>query len=311
MAIGRFIRQVKDDNIEYIVSKIIDDEIESIHQVCERYGLETDEVRYYDVYEVELTSGKKVLKKADKREVFNYETYLTSKELSVPYYYGKYVKQDSIWILTQYVNGEDLRNMTDELAIASAECLAQIQNEYWQQNENDFLQNKTDDRFEIYWKRVLKRALSVAENSKLRKAYQLFLDRQLVCPRTLSNGDFLQFNVMQEDGKVKIIDWGFGGIMPYSLDIARFIAHATKNRCTFPFYMTDEQKELFINSVYEKLYKKPEYSQYVQDIKLAVLNEYIEFVEADEDENKWYYNHAIQLADEILDEKSEKICYIL
>ena len=68
---------------------------------------------------------------------------------------------------------------------------------------------------------------------------------------------------------------------------------------------------IFINSVYEKLYKKPEYSQYVQDIKLAVLNEYIEFVEADEDENKWYYNHAIQLADEILDEKSEKICYIL
>lgn len=42
--------------------------------------------------------------------------------------------------------------------------------------------------------------------------------------------------------------------------------------------MTDEQKKIFINSVYEKLYKKPEYSQYVQDIKLAVLNEYIEFV---------------------------------
>lgn len=51
------------------------------------------------------------------------------------------------------------------------------------------------------------------------------------------------------------------------------------------------------------MYKKPEYSQYVQDIKLAVLNEYIEFVEADEDENKWYYNHTIQLADEILDER--------
>lgn len=51
------------------------------------------------------------------------------------------------------------------------------------------------------------------------------------------------------------------------------------------------------------MYKKPEYSQYEQDIKLAVLNEYIEFVEADEDENKWYYNHTIQLADEILDER--------
>ena len=64
--------------------------------------------------------------------------------------------------------------------------------------------------------------------------------------------------------------------------------------------MTDEQKGLFINRVYEKLIKKPEYNRYLQDIKLAVLNEYIEFVEAEEDENKWYYNHAMKLADEIL-----------
>ena len=198
------------------------------------------------------------------------------------------------------MSGDDLRNMTDALAIDSANCLAQIQNKYWQQDENEFLQNKMDDRFEVYWKRILKRAISVADNPKLRRAYQLFLDRQLVCPRTLSNGDFLQYNVMYENDTVKIIDWGFGGIMPYSLDIARFIAHATKTGCTFPFFMTDEQKILFINRVYEKLTRKPKYEQYLQDIKLSVLNEYIEFVEAEEDEDKWYYYHALQLADEIL-----------
>lgn len=33
--------------------------------------------------------------------------------------------------------------------------------------------------------------------------------------------------------------------MPYSLDIARFIAHGTEDRATFPFYMTDGQKKLF------------------------------------------------------------------
>ena len=299
MELGRFFNKV-DDNIVHILSQIIDDEVKSIYQVCERYGKEEDEVRYYDVYEVEYISGKKILKKAGDREVFNYETYLKYKDFSVPYYYGKYEEENDIWILIEYVSSNELRNMTDDLAIASADCLARIQNEYWQQDENEFIQNKTDDRFEVYWKRVLKRASYVAENSKLRKAYQLFLDRQLVCPRTLSNGDFLQFNAMQEDGKVKIIDWGFGGIMPYSLDIARFIAHATKTGCTFPFYMTDEQKGLFINRVYEKLIKKPEYNRYLQDIKLAVLNEYIEFVEAEEDENKWYYNHAMKLADEIL-----------
>lgn len=88
--------------------------------------------------------------------------------------------------------------------------------------------------------------------------------------------------------------------MPYSLDIVRFIAHATKTGCTFPFYMTDHQKELFIKQVYTKLDKKPQYNQYLIDIKLAVLNEYIEFVEAKEDEDEWYYNHALKLADEIL-----------
>lgn len=300
MELGRFLIGVQDEGISHILSQIISDEIKSVYQVCERYGLEEDEVRYYDVYEVECASGKRVLKQTDTREVYNYETYLLDKNFPVPRYYGKYIQEDIVWILVEYVSGDDLRNMTDTLAIDSADCLAQIQNKYWQQDENEFLHNKTDDRFEVYWKRILKRAVSVADNSKLRKAYQLFLDRQLVCPRTLSNGDFLQYNVMQEDDTVKIIDWGFGGIMPYSLDIARFIAHATKTGCTFPFFMTDEQKILFINRVYEKLTRKPEYEQYLQDIKLSVLNEYIEFVEAEEDENKWYYYHALQLADEIL-----------
>lgn len=302
MELGRFLISVQDENISYILSKIISDEIKNVYQVCERYGVEEDEVRYYDVYEVECASGKRVLKQTEAREVFNYETYLSDIDLPVPRYYGKYIEKDIIWILVEYVSGDDLRNMTDRLAIDSADCLARIQNKYWQQDENEFLQNKMDDRFEVYWKRILKRAVSVADNYKLRKVYQLFLDRQLVCPRTLSNGDFLQYNIMQVDKAVKIIDWGFGGIMPYSLDIARFIAHATETGCTFPFFMSDEQKMLFINHVYEKLEKKPEYEQYIQDIKLSILNEYIEFVEAEEDEDKWYYYHALQLADEILQE---------
>ena len=88
--------------------------------------------------------------------------------------------------------------------------------------------------------------------------------------------------------------------MPYSLDIARFIAHGTEDRATFPFYMNMEQKRLFVQRVYEQLIQKPEYEQYLLDIKLAVLNEYVECVEADEDEEKWYYEHAKTLAEEIL-----------
>ena len=41
------------------------------------------------------------------------------------------------------------------------------------------------------------------------------------------------------------------------------------------------------------------------DVKLALLNEYIEFVEADEDENNWYIEHANELALEIIESKKE------
>ena len=74
------------------------------------------------------------------------------------------------------------------------------------------------------------------------------------------------------------MDWGFGGIMPYSLDIARFIAHATEDKATFPFHMNDDQKKIFVNGVFEKLKEKPDYQKYLLDIQLAVLNEYVELL---------------------------------
>lgn len=300
MEIGRFEVEVKDNKIEEIIFHIMNEKAHAIRQVCERYGENEDEVRYYDAYYVDMSSGCKVLKKVDEREVFLYETYLAGKDFAVPQYYGKCMKENENWILIENIAGEDMRDMTDELAVLAADTLSQIQNVYWQNDEVEFAEKKTDNRFEVYWKRILKRAASVGDNPTLRKAYQLFLNRQLTCPRTLSNGDFLQFNAINGMDKVYIIDWGFGGIMPYSLDIARFLAHATEERCTFPFYMNDAQKKLFCDSVYEKLEQKPSYEQYLKDIKLALLNEYIEFVEAEEDEDGWYYNHAVELATELL-----------
>lgn len=45
--------------------------------------------------------------------------------------------------------------------------------------------------------------------------------------------------------------------------------------------------------------------QYLFDIKLAVLNEYVEFIEADEDDDKWYYNHAKKLSCEIIQKRGQ------
>ena len=203
------------------------------------------------------------------REVANYELFLSQGKFAVPQYYGKWTDANDVWILIENIEGDDLREMTDQSAILAAESLSQIQNKFWKDTEEEFEKKKMDDRFEVYWKRVLRRASFVAGEPILRKAYQLFLNRQSTCPRTLSNGDFLEFNALQDNNIVYIIDWGFGGIMPYSLDIARFIAHATEDKCTFPFYMNEKQKTIFIESMYEKLEQKPDYIQYLLDIKLA------------------------------------------
>lgn len=302
MEMGRFFTEVSDPKIYEIIAHFTRETVTNIQRVCERYGTEEEDVREYDVYRVRMPGGDKILKLTEEREAFNYETYLAGGEYAVPGFYGKWTDGEDVWILIEDASGEDLRDMTEELAEQAAECLARIQNAFWQE-EGEFEEKKTDDRFEVYWKRILRRAVSVAEHPVLRKAYQKFLDRQLECPRTLSNGDFLQFNVVHSGDKVTVLDWGFGGIMPYSLDIARFIAHATEERSTFPFYMNDGQKRSFVEGIYERLERKPEHGQYLMDVKLAVLNEYIEFVEAEEDEDGWYYDHAVKLAQIIIGEE--------
>lgn len=302
MQTGRFDIEVSDKNLTDIFQSISDDEITApIRQICERWGDGEDDVRYYNVYKVETGSKIKLLKKTSPREAFVYEHYLCSDGLPVPKFFGSYTSGNDVWILTEYIYGNDLRNMTDALALAAADSLSQLQNKWWQNNEAEFVSKKTDDRFEIYFERISRRAAFVkSEIPRIKTAYDLFTERQLTCPRTLSNGDFLEFNAIHATDRVIIIDWGFSGIMPYSLDIARFVSHATENASTFPFYMSDAQKSLFTDRVYKNLIKKPDYERYLLDVRLSALNEYVEFIEADEDENRWYLEHALKLAESLV-----------
>ncbi|MCR5756276.1 MAG: hypothetical protein K6G30_15865 [Acetatifactor sp.] len=289
----RFYIDCEDDKIREIASKMTDVSIVKVEQICERYGEADEDVRHYDAYVIVLPDKTCILKKTNERERFNYEHFLSNNTFAVPDFYGSIKDGDNIWILVENVTGCDLRDMTDEITLKAAESLYNIQNHFWGSSEQD-------GRFEIYLDRINRRADYVKNHKpELYDTYHLFVERQSTCPRTLSNGDLLQFNAIWTGEAVKIIDWGFGGIMPYSLDIARFLAHATENRATFPFYMTDTQKLLFLDTMYENLTQKPAREQFLRDINLALLNECVEFVEADEDEDGWYYEHALALAKKI------------
>lgn len=268
------------------------------------------EVNRYNVYKI-TTEGKcYVLKKSDEAEIGVYERFLKGQGLPAPDYFGSARWGGKRWILIEYVPGTDLRDYTSDMALPCAESISRIANRYWQEDEAAFVRKKRDDRFERYWKRINKRAECLKGEPVLKEAYDRFLERQLTCPRTLSNGDFLQFNAIFRDGKVTLVDWAFGGIMPYSLDIARMIAHGTEDRRTFPFYMTRAHKELFVERTYELLEHKPPHERYLADVRLAVLNEYIEFIESDlldtsrarDQVFDYYYAGARKLAEEILGE---------
>ena len=263
----------------------------NVFQICEQYGTEADEFRAYDTYKIYNSKEARIIKKVELREYHNYITYLNGNDFNVPKLLGNYTDGKDFWIMLENVEGHDLRDMTDQLACAAADSISKIQNKYWGCEDTD--------RFDEYIERIQRRYQCIKDHLQIAPAYQLFMERQKTCPRTLCNGDFLQFNTIDHDGKVYIIDWGFGGIMPYTLDLARFIAHATEDRATFPFFMKEQQKEMFLNRVYENLNHKPDYRQFRRDVQLALLNEYVEFVEADEDEDGWYLQHAIDLSNKI------------
>lgn len=268
-------------------------------QFCDD-GEEGCEVNRYHVYKIIADGKHLVLKKSDGKEIYVYDNLLRDKQFSVPIYYGKAFFDETNWILIEYLEGYDLRDFKMEMAPACAESVTQIMNTYWESKIQD-------GRFERYWERINKRAECLENEPELKNAYKTFLERQLTSPRTLSHGDFLQYNAQYHDGKVYLVDWAFAGILPYPLDIARLIAHGTEDRRTFPFYMNKEQKKCYVEEVYRRLEQKPDWEQYLMDIKLAVLNECVEFMEIyftheeyEKDKTYHYYRDmALRLAKEL------------
>lgn len=260
--------------------------------------------RRYNVYKLTADGSAYVLKKSDSKEVMLYRGFLQGKGFAVPEYFGSVECEGALWLLMEHIDGPDLRRFDREMALASAQTLSQIQNAYW----NSPIE---DGRFQRYWERINRRAGCLRDYPELAKAYDIFLSRQRDCPRTLCSGDFLQCNGILRKGRVYMIDWAFGGLMPYALDIARLIAHGSvkPEPNAFPFYMDADLRSAFVRAHYEHLECKPDWEQYVQDIKLAVLNECVEFLEVlvndpettrEEIEADFYYRRAVETAKAIM-----------
>lgn len=315
---GLYTEKITDSNkIDMIKSILVKIKPESTEKLSiEQFHDDGEGVdRIYNVYKIIVGDEVYILKKSEENEIGVYEKFLLNKKLPVPKLEGWTCINNTNWILIEYIEGQDLRNFNEGMAHGCAESLAKIFNTYWQ--ESDFEENRLDNRFERYWTRINKRLQCLKNEPKLSSAYRIFLDRQLVCPRTLCNGDFLQFNGIESNGKITLIDWAFAGVMPYSLDIARLISHGSEKYFPFPFYMTDEYRKIFVKGVYDRLIYKPNYKQFIWDVILSCLNEYIEFIERElkddtmeRDEGfDYYYKKAEALADIILKGKNHLVVH--
>jgi len=311
---GVYTEQIRDINHIYMLKSVLHAINVTLSQqiYIERFHDNGEGVdRTYNVYKIISDDKTYILKKTDKYEVEVYEKFLENKNLPVPKLEGWAYFNNVRWILIEYIAGTDLRMFNEDMAYGCADSLSRIFNMYWQ--ENDFKDNELDNRFERYWTRINKRSKCLINEQKLFSAYDVFLDRQLVCPRTLCNGDFLQCNAIESNEGIVLIDWAFAGIMPYSLDIARLISHGSEKFFPFPFYMTDEYREIFLKSIYNKLLYKPDYKQFLWDVTLSRLNECIEFIERELNDESlerdegftYYYKNAEALADIILNGKDQ------
>ena len=259
-----------------------------------------DQGKGYNTYKIVSESGTFVLKKYGCPEDLEAEVkhYSLLKGLPVPKLLGVFDGS----ILMEFVEGDDLKFPDDAGIIEAARSLAAVMNAY------PMGRGYETARYDKYLMRLERRAEYLNDEPELREAFVIFFRRQKEIPLTLSNSDLLPINVLYDGKKATIIDWEFGGFMPYALDIARFIAHTTEDRSVTSFKMSKEQKRLFIDTVYSELQEKPPREVYERDLLLARYNECIEILEyylndpsVDRDAVfGLYYPMAKRLAKEIL-----------
>ena len=114
MELGNFQKPVESDEIRKMASDITGESVKAVFRICEQWGEAEDEVREYDVYVIETDAGKYTLKKTDSKEAQIYAQYLSKGEFHVPQYVGMRQAEDADWICMKYVEGNDMRDMTDE-----------------------------------------------------------------------------------------------------------------------------------------------------------------------------------------------------
>lgn len=228
----------------------------------------------YEVWKIEDGNVTRVLKKTSKQELDIYDTFLSFAKLGVPRFYKSIEYDGELFILMEYLDGNNLQKCDRKSLTAVLDSLIYLQNMYWEKRELEGIGHG----FEASLPGRQKRGKHL-NDAELEQAYEKYLQIYSNIPRTLCHDDLLPFNVICTNEHAVIIDWEYAGILPYSTSLARLIAHCEEDESAF-FYMRQEDKEYAIEYYFEHLLKEKDinYCDYRRTLDYFLLYEYCEWI---------------------------------
>ena len=233
---------------------------------AEAFCAEEDGTEYH-VWKISTGDIPLVLKKTQPQEKEVYQHFFPHGG-PAPQVFGYY--ED--WILMEYIPGHTLSRCHRDDLILTLDTLIEFQKKFW--NRDDFSGIGFD--FEICCARRRNR-LPYLED--LTGCYEAYMESFRTVPRTLCNDDMLPFNVIISQNRAVVLDWEFGGILPYPCALARLIAYGEEDENALFFIKRDDQ--IFaVDYYYENLIKGMDisYEEYIRTMKLFFFKEYSEWI---------------------------------
>lgn len=228
----------------------------------------------YAVWQILDGDNKFVLKKAKAYEIDVYSSFFGDGIVGAPRFFESVSFEGDDYFLMECVDGKDLCRSDRESLTKTLDALISLQKAFWN--------NKISADCGFSFKKSLQGRIdrgNYLNDPMIEGFYAEFLEAYKRVPRTLCHDDLLPFNVLIGEKKACLIDWEYGGILPYPVSLARLIAHCEENVDAL-FYMSKEDKSFAIDYYFEHLVKEKGigYEEYRQTLDLFLLYEYCEWI---------------------------------
>ncbi len=228
----------------------------------------------YQVWRIDTEREPLILKEAKGYEAEIYADVLSKINGNTPALYQTAMVKDKTYLLMQFVKGCDLCRCDRRKLVLALDALISVQKSTWESRVYEHCAY-------TFHKSVVdrKRRGEYLHDTELEAAYKRFLQVYVAVPRTFCHDDLLPFNIIASDDKAILIDWEYGGVLPYPTSFARFIAHYDDLDNAL-FYMTKEDREFSIDYYYDRLLKDfgISYADWCKTLEYFLFYEYCEWI---------------------------------